>query len=344
MQELGYKQSSHEPCVYFKVTEDKIVIVGVYVDDFFIVSNDSREKKRLKDKLKSKFKIKDLGKVKHFLGLSIEKNEKTGEVFLHQKQYITEILKKFGMLESKLVTTPVDLGMKGAEDTSKKVTDVPYQNIIGSLMYLAVNTRPDLAFIVSFLSQYNVEHTEMKWKMLKRVLCYLNSTKNLGIMFKPTGEDVIGFVDADYGNDQEEGKLYTGYVFKYGGGPIAWESKKQRCTSMSSTESEYVAMSEAAKEAVHLQGFFTELLREKKTILIYNDNQSAQKLAHNPVFHKRVKHIKPKYHFIREQVQEGNIAIKYMCTEDMIADVLTKGLGRLKHQNCLRGIGMKDAA
>lgn len=163
-------------------------------------------------------------------------------------------------------------------------------------------------------------------------------------MFKPTGEDVIGFVDADYGNDQEEGKSYTGYVFKYGGGPIAWESKKQRCTSMSSTESEYVAMSEAAKEAVHLQGFFTELLREKKTILIYNDNQSAQKLAHNPVFHKRVKHIKPKYHFIREQVQEGNIAIKYMCTEDMIADVLTKGLGRLKHQNCLRGIGMKDAA
>lgn len=191
-----------------------------------------------------------MGKVKHFLGLSIEKNEKTGEVFLHQKQYITEILKRFGMLESKPVTTPVDLGMKGAEDTSKKITNVPYQNIIGSLMYLAVNTRPDLAFIVSFLSQYNVEHTEMKWKMLKRVLRYLNSTKNLGIMFKPTGEDVIGFVDADYGNDQEEGKSYTGYVFKYGGGPIAWESKKQRCTSMSSTESEYVAMSEAAKEAV----------------------------------------------------------------------------------------------
>ncbi|XP_071580530.1 uncharacterized protein [Temnothorax nylanderi] len=189
------------------------------------------------------------------------------------------------MIESKPVATPVDLGMKGAEDTSKKITDVPYQNVIGSLMYLAVNTRPDLAFI--------------------RVLRYLNNTKNLGIMFKqPTGESIVGFVDADYANDQEEGKSYTGYVFKYGGGPISWESKKQRCTSMSSTESEYVAMSEAAKEAVHLQGFFTELLGEKKTILIYNDNQSAQKLAHNPVFHKRVKHIKPKYHLLESKCKK----------------------------------------
>jgi len=95
---------------------------------------------------------------------------------------------------------------------------------------------------------------------------------------------------------------------------------------MSSTEAEYVTMSEVAKEAVHLQGFFTEILEEKLTIPIYNDNQSAQKLAHNPVFHKRVKHIKPKYHFIREQIQDGNIIIKYMCTQDMMADVLTKGL------------------
>lgn len=270
LQELGYKQSSHEPCVYFKVIGDTILIVEVYVDDFFIVSNDSREKSKLKNQLKSEFKIKDLGEAKQFLGLSIERNKKTGEVFIHQKQYMKEILKQFGIIESRPVTTPVDLGMKGTEDISKKITDVPYQNIIGALMHLVVNTRPDLAFIVSFLSQYNVEHTEMKWKMLKKVLRYLNNTKNLGIMFKPTGEDIVRFVNADYANDQEEGKSYTGYVFKYGGGPISWESKKQKCTSMSSTESEYVAMSEAAKEAIHLQGFFAELLREKKTILIYN--------------------------------------------------------------------------
>lgn len=139
--------------------------------------------------------------------------------------------------------------MKGAEDNSKKIADIPYQNIIGSLMHLAVNTRPDLAFIVSFLSQYNIEHTEMKWKMLKRILRYLNNTKNLGITFKPTGEDIIGFVDADYANNQEDGKSYTGYVFKYAGGSISCESKKQNCTLMSSTEAEYVAVSEAAKEA-----------------------------------------------------------------------------------------------
>lgn len=95
------------------------------------------------------------------------------------------------MINCKPVTTPVDQGLKGAEDTSEKIDNVPYQNIIGSLMYLAVNTGPDLAFIVSYLSQYNIDHSETNWKMLKRVLRYLNNTKNLSITFKPTGKDIM---------------------------------------------------------------------------------------------------------------------------------------------------------
>lgn len=156
LQEIGYKQSEHEPCVYFKISENKIVVVALYVDDFLIFSNNLEEKIKLKDHFKSKFKIKDLGEAKQCLGLSIGRNKRTGEIFIYQKQYILEILEKFGMINCKPVATPVDQGLKGAEDTSVKIDNVPYQNIIGSLMYL-VNTRPNLAFIVSFLTRERSE-------------------------------------------------------------------------------------------------------------------------------------------------------------------------------------------
>lgn len=134
LQDIGYKQSNHEPCVYFKTNKNRIVIVALYVDDFFIFLDDTGEKLRLKIELMKRFQIKDLGEIRQCLGLSVERNKQTGEIFVHQKRYIEEILKRFNMEDSKPVATPVDLGMKGVEDTSDVVTHVPYQNVIESLI------------------------------------------------------------------------------------------------------------------------------------------------------------------------------------------------------------------
>lgn len=149
-----------------------------------------------------------------------------------------------------------------------------------------------------------------------------------------------GFADADWTNSLIDRKSYTGYVFTLGGGAISWESKKQNSVALSSTEAEYVAISEAAKEAVYIRGFLKKITDLNDSIVIYNDNQSAQKLVYNPIFHNRTKHIEVKYHFIREIVDKKIIEVEYMPTEEMLADVFTKSLYYPKHNNCLKGIGL----
>lgn len=135
--------------------------------------------------------------------------------------------------------------------------------------------------------------------------------------------------------------LYTGYVFKLGGAAIAWESKKQRTVALSSTEAEYMGLSEAAKEAIYLKSLLRELLGKSFTVALYNDNQGAQKLAYNPVFHKRTKHIDIRHHFIRDAVENKEVILRYLSTGEMLADILTKGVSKPKHELCIKRLGME---
>lgn len=156
----------------------------------------------------------------------------------------------------------------------------------------------------------------------------------------------MGYADADWGADIDQRRSFTGYVFKLANTPISWMSRKQKSVAMSSTEAEYVALSEAAKEAVHLSMFLLEIMGQQSATTIYNDNQGADSMARNPVFHGRAKHIAKhidlRYHFVRETIQKKRICVKYLPTEEMIADVLTKGLSTPKHQNCVRKMGMEQ--
>lgn len=209
-------------------------------------------------------------------------------------------------------------------------------------MYLAVLTRPDIAYAVSFLSQFNNCYAEWHWKCAKRVLRYLQSTKSHSLIFSRNGNYKIeGYVDADWASNKIDRKSYTGYVFKLSGCAISWKSIKQRTVALSSTEAEYMALSEASKEAIHLRNLLSELTGKLSCIIVYNDNQSALKLATNPVFHNRSKHIDVRYHFIREIIHENLINVEYLPTDEMIADILTKGLGSIKHNKFVVGLGLK---
>lgn len=207
-------------------------------------------------------------------------------------------------------------------------------------MYLVVLTRPDLSYTVSYLSQFNNCSNETHWKHLKRVLRYLKGTKDQCLTFNKDDIGLEGFVDADWGGNLVDRKSYNGFVFKFCGGSVSWESRKPKTVGLSSTEAEYMALTEASKEATYLKNLYHALPGECITVPLYNDSQSAQKLVYNPVLHKKSKHIDIKYHFIREVVFNNCLVLRYQRSDDMCTDILTKGLVSVKHIKFVSSLGI----
>ncbi|KAG5880144.1 hypothetical protein JTB14_000012 [Gonioctena quinquepunctata] len=183
---------------------------------------------------------------------------------------------------------------------------------------------------------------ESHWKSAKRILRYLKGMKSLCLEYESDDSELMGFVDSDFPNNTCDRRSYTGFVFKLVGGAVSWECKKQTTVALSSTEAEYMAITEASKEAIHFRNLLSDLLGSSKCITINNDNQSAQKLAMNPVCHKRSKHIDVRYHFIREAISNKLVDLKYLPTDEMPADVLTKALCLPKHSKFTCELGLKN--
>lgn len=338
---LGYKRSDTEPCLYVKSRDKLITMITVYVDDFLIFSNDNPETESVKKELSSKFKIKDLGKAKDCLGLHINRDYDKGFITLDQRKYIDQILKQFNMSDCKSVSTPMDNSIPlNSENDNVFDKNVPYRQLIGSLMYLAVLTRPDISFSVSFLSQFNDCYTNTHWQCAKRILRYLQGTKDYCLKYVRGDTELKGYVDADWASNVKDRKSYTGFVFMLSGSAISWESKKQKTVALSSCEAEYMALAEASKEAMYFRSLLFELTKKLYCITLYNDNQSAQKLSVNPVYHKRSKHIDVRYHFIRDAVSNNYVKILYLPSADMTADVLTKSLSTIKHNKFINDLGL----
>ena len=335
---LEFKKSVYEPCLYIKRDGNLLTIIALYVDDFLLFSNDSRSTELLKSQLMTEFRIKDLGEVRQFLGMRIKRDENS--ICLDQEQYIDQLLKKFNMQDCKSVGTPLADNFDFNSTKDQNVQNPLYQKLIGSLMYLAVLTRPDICFCVSFLSQFNNCHNDYHWQCAKRILRYLKGTKDFSMKFEKNDLNLTGYVDADWGSNKNDRKSYTGYVFKLAGGSISWRSCKQKSVALSSTEAEYMALSEATKEAIYLRNLLEDLTGKLDCVSLYNDNQSAKKLAYNPVLHERSKHIDIRYHFIRDAVNDNIVEIKYLSTNEMIADILTKSLQCIKNSRFAQGLGL----
>lgn len=236
----------------------------------------------------------------------------------------------------------MEINLKLLKDVNNKSLKIPYQQLIGSLMYLSVLTRPDISFSVSYLSQFNNCFNETHWKHLKRLLKYLKKTKEYGILYKKTNDNLHGYVDADWASCSLDRRSYTGYCFILSNSIISYESKKQKTVALSSTEAEYMALSESCKEGIYLNSLLCELVpNELMSLCLYSDNQSSIKLASNPLFHnKRTKHIDIKHHFVRECVLQNKIKLEYVSTNDMPADILTKSLCKEKHYKFLSLMGI----
>ena len=208
-----------------------------------------------------------------------------------------------------------------------------YQSAVGSLLYLSTRTRPDITFAVNNIARFSSNPTTQHWTAVKRIFRYLKGTIHLGLLYERNGlKKLIGYSDADWGGDCNDHKSTSGYLFLVGGTAVSWRSNKQTCVALSTAEAEYMALASAAQEAVV---WMRQLSKDMKTdvcepTVIFEDNQSAICMAKNPQFHGRAKHIGIKYHFIREQVSNNTIKLRYCRTEDMIADIFTKGLSQEK--------------
>lgn len=338
---LGYNRSNLEPCLFTKHKENGLVtMIALYVDDFYIFSNDTNETEFLKSKLSSEFEVKDLGMAKNCLGMEIKHDRVNGVLALSQENYIDQLLKRFNMTDCKTVKTPIETKLDFLNETENKTDDVPYQALIGSLMYLSVLTRPDISFSVSYLSQYNNSYTDKHWACAKRILRYLKETKNYVLKFKKGDLELRGYVDADWANCSLDRKSYTGFIFKLCGSVISWQSAKQKTVALSSTEAEYMALSEACREAIYLRNLLYELISYNKCITLFNDNQSALNLSVDASNHKRSKHIDVRHHYIREAVSNKVVKTLYLQTDEMPADIMTKGLRKEKHYEFLKCMGL----
>lgn len=337
---LEYSKSKLEPCVFIKNhSNGKKTIIGIYVDDFIIFSNNKAETDSLIEALSEKFKIKNLGQVKQYLGMRININKNSNVITIDQEHYIEQLLSKFNMSDCNTAGTPIEckLNLEKANICDDKL---PYQKLIGSLMYLAVMTRPDIAYSVSYLSQFNNCYSYIHWNYAKRILKYLLKTKNYCLRYSKEKAELEGFVDADWASDATDRRSYTGFCFMKSGSAISWESKKQRTVALSSCEAEYMALSEACREAIYLQNLEHEITGCSNKIVLYNDNQSAIKLTNNNQSHKRSKHIDVRYNFIRDVIINGTIETKYLPTTSMPADLLTKGLSGIKHYQFMNALGI----
>ena len=343
IEKIGFIQASADPCVFIR--KDALTIIGVHVDDLMILARNMTEMKSVKDSLKLQFKIKDMGELHYYVGVCIVQDVKNKQVHLHQGQYIEKMLEKYRQTEAKPVSTPADLNVKLQKEDgfSRPVDATSYQSMVGSLLYAAIATRPDIAQAVGVVSKFCANPTQTHLTAAKRILRYLKATAYLGLSYKKCANgNLIGYSDADWAGDIDDRHSTSGNVFSFACGAVSWLSKKQATVALSTAEAEYVALSTATQEAIWLRRLLADVGEPPEGLTeIYEDNQRAISMAKNPVGHARTKHIDIRYHFVREGVQDGAIALKYIATDEMIADILTKPLPKHRFQKHVTELGMK---
>jgi len=272
------------------------------------------------------FDMSDLGKMRFFLGIEVLKG--SDGIYICQKIYALEVLKRFGMMKSNLVNNPIVPGCKVNKDKDGiKVDETYYKQLVGSLMYLTT-TRPDMMFVTCLISRYMSKPTELHLQVAKRALRYLRGTVNFGIHYKKGGSgELLAFTNSDYTGDMDDRKSTSGNAFLLSSCVVSWSSKKQPIMTLSTTEAEFVVATMCACQALWIKRILKELGHSNGGCTqVKCDNSSIIKLSKNLVMHGRSKHIDARYHFLRNLTREGTIALVHCGSQDQVANLMTKPL------------------
>ena len=342
--ETGYIKADADGCVYIKVESGSFVIMGVYVDDFIPISNDTALMNAEKAALADKFEVVDNGNIEYFLKMAVKRDRQSRTLTISQPNYIETILTKFAMLECKPVATPMDAkaSFDKLSEGDERFDRTKYQQAIGCLTYLATHTRPDISASVGILSKFMSDPGPAHWSGVKRILRYLQGTRSYGLVFTGRDDDtLLGFSDSDWAGDSVTRRSVSGYVFQLGRSTISWCSKRQQTVAKSSTEAEYVALSIATQEVIWLRRLLSDLCVDMSTPTeMMEDNRGAIDLSKNPKNHGRTKHIDVSYHFTRERIASKEIKVSYVPSTENLADVMTKPLPRVPFERFRDELGV----
>ena len=321
--EIGMTRSEYDRCIYYN--ETKTVIMGIHVDDLIIIGN-LEDIQHFKRQFKRHYASKDLGEASNILSIRCIR-ENSSSIVIHQRDYIQEILVSQNLLESKGLSTPLALNFRNEMLEDEECNATEYRGITGSLLHLVNCTRPDIAFATGVLCQKNSKPCKQDMKNAKHLLRYLKKTQDVGIHYEKTQSPLTAWVDADHANDPDGRKSITGFVITLAGGPISWRSRKQKVTTLSTNEAEYVALCEVAREITYFRKLIGELgfkIFIDKPTIIHIDNQGTIALANDVHCSERSKYVDTQKHFVLEQINSRTIQLRYTISRKNLADIFTK--------------------
>lgn len=323
---FGFKASDADPCVFVCNKDGETIILAIYVDDGLMAATNEKCFKPIIEHLEKQFEVKFF-QADCYLGIQIHRSS-DGSIHINQKAYANKTVNRFGLADANAVVVPVDQSVL-SNNTGEGQVKFPYRQAIGSLMYLAIGTRPDICYAVNLLSRFMENPSQAHVTAVKRVIRYIKGTSEYGIFFETSNHLKFSiYSDADFAGCTDTRKSTTGYCILLNSSIISWCSEKQKSVSLSTTESEYISASQSIREMIWIYRLLKNLGVSFSQPVLFVDNQSAIKLIKNPELHKRSKHIDVKYHFIREKLREELFDLKYVKTDQQLADIFTKSLPR----------------
>ncbi|XP_020110392.1 uncharacterized protein LOC109725561 [Ananas comosus] len=332
---FGFHQSENDHALFIHTSARGLIALLLYVDDMIITCDDLDCIHSVKSYLQQQFDKKDLGPLRYFLGIKVAYSPRG--YILSQQKYTADLLSRAELTDTGTVSTPMQLHQKLTPTMGEPLTNpTRYRELVGALVYLTIS-RPDIAYAVHIVSQFMQAPTSVHYVALLRILRYLRGSIHQSLFFSSSSKPQLrAYCDADWAGDLTDRWSTTGYCVFFGNSLISWRSKKQDIVAKSSTEAEYRAMSSAASEIVWLRRLLGDLGVQCSTSTpLYCHNQSAIKIANNPVFHERTKHIEIDRHFVRHYYINGSISLPFIPSAQQLADFFTKSQTTQRHQYLL---------
>jgi Reverse transcriptase (RNA-dependent DNA polymerase) len=341
LKKMGFRQSRYDPCLFFRGP----VTLCMWVDDVCLCAKTQEQIKQVITELRAEFDLTEEGELSEYLGLSIKRHS-NGSFELTQSGLIEKIIKAVGLENANPNHVPATETLGSCKDEPPHDEEWSYPSVIGMLLYLAGNTRPDIAFAVNQCARFNHDPRKSHSKAVKTIVRYLVKTRTKGLIMKPNGKLTVDcYCDADFAGlwnkedhrDPVSAKSRTGYVIMFAGCPVVWVSKLQTEIALSTMEAEYVALSHSLRQLLHLRRVVEEIGKElgyQKELQvsthseIFEDNAGALTLANSPHLTPRSRHYSTKLHHFKSYVAKGFLQIKKIDTKDQLGDIQTKPLPR----------------
>lgn len=337
------KPSTSDPCL-FKMDgpKNERAYVLVYVDDIIIASACGSMCASIVEMLGNVFTLSAMDDAHFFLGMKIERDREARLLWLSQDAYVKKLVGRFHMANGKAnIPMRTDLKLTHANDEEmEQGSCYPYRELVGSLMYLACTSRPDIMYATSYLARFVAFHGERHWHEAKRVVKYLASTHGMSICYGKGSASIVGYCDADWAGDHATRKSTSGIAFIYGGGCFLWKSKLQSIVAASSAEAEYVALSKCVRECLWMRKVMVDFGIKMTSSEIRCDNTGAIALSEDGKMSVATKHIATCYHLVRDYVRKNLVRISYVPSAKMVADGMTKALAKIKMEANLEMLGL----